>query len=114
VQIVRDADDGAVTYDVDVLTRGGRVREVHLDRAFRVRRTSNGERDGLTYATAGKAANAATRRVAGLVTGIEAEDDGRVRYEVEVLTTRSVERVVRLDQAFRVVAGATDDDNDDD
>ncbi|MDO9410658.1 PepSY domain-containing protein [Patulibacter sp.] len=115
VQIERDADDGAVTYDVKVLTRGGRAREVHLDSAFRVARTTREDRDGLTYASAGRAGSAATKRVKGLVTGIDTEDDGRVRYEVEVLTAGSTERVVRLSSSFGVVTGQTgDDDGDDD
>lgn len=115
VQIERDADDGRVTYDVKILTRGSQAREVHMDSGFRVTRTTREDRDGLTYATAGRAASAATKRVTGLVTGIDTEDEGRARYEVEVLTSRSVERTVRLSSSYGVVTGSTgDDDGDDD
>lgn len=113
VQIERDADDGPVTYDVTVLTRGGQAREVHLDRGFRVTRTTREDRDGLTYAAAGRAADVATKRVRGIVTGIDTEDEGRVRYEVEVLTSRSAERTVRLSSSFGIVTGRTGDDDDD-
>ncbi|MEV4419090.1 PepSY domain-containing protein [Patulibacter sp. NPDC049589] len=112
-QIERDADGGRVTYDVTVLTKAGKAREVHLDRAFRATRTTNEDRDGLTYATAGKAASAATKRVKGLVTGIDVEDEGRARYEVEVLTSSSVERTVRLTASYAVVTGGGDHDGDD-
>lgn len=114
VQIDRDDDDdGRVDYEVKVLTSGGQAREVHLDRAFRVVRVAREDRDGLTYAAAGRAASAATKQVRGLVTDIDVDDDGRARYEVEVLTSRSVERTVHLSSSFRVVTD-TDDDGDDD
>lgn len=113
VQIERDDDDGRVDYEVKVLTPGGQAREVRLDRSFRVTRVVREDRDGLTYASAGKAASAATKRVKGLVTGIDVDDDDRARYEVEVLTSRSVERTVHLSSSFRVVTD-TDDDGDDD
>jgi len=112
VQIERD-DDRPVTYDVKILTKGGQAREVRLNSSFRVTRTSRDDRDGLTYASAGKAASAATARVKGLVTGIDTDDDGNARYEVEVLTSRSVERTVHLSSSFKVVAD-NDDDGDDD
>jgi len=112
VQIERD-DDRPVTYDVKILTKGGQAREVRLDSGFRVTRTSRDDRDGLTYASAGRAASAATARVKGLVTGIDTDDDGSARYEVEVLTSRSVERTVHLSSSFKVVAD-NDDDGDDD
>lgn len=112
VQIERDDDDG-VDYEVKVLTRGGQAREVRLDRSFRVTRVVREDRDGLTYANAGKAASAATKRVKGIVTGIDVDDDGRARYEVEVLSSRSVERTVNLSSSFGVVSD-TDDDGDDD
>ncbi|CAB4940404.1 unannotated protein [freshwater metagenome] len=115
VAIERDADDGRVTYDVQVLTRSGQAREVRLNSGFRATRTTRDDRDGLTYATAGRAASAATKRVRGIVTGIDVEDEGRARYEVEVLTSRSAERVVRLSSSYGVVTGSTgDDDGDDD
>lgn len=111
--IERDNDRG-VTYDVKILTRGGAAREVHLDSGFRVTRTTNDDRDGLTYATLGRASSAATKQARGIVTGVDVEDEGRARYEVEVLTSGSTERVVRLSSSYAVVTGATDDDGDDD
>ena len=110
VQIDRD-NDGRTRFDVQVITRGGAVREVDLDRRYRVLRVEReDDADGLTYATAGRAAAAATRHVRGIVTDIEREDEGRVRYEVEVLTPGSRERVVRLSSGYAVVTGAVDDD----
>jgi uncharacterized membrane protein YkoI len=114
VQIERDADDGRVTYDVEVIGRNGQAREVRLDRSFRVTRTVRTDTDGLTHSTAGKAASAATKRVRGLVTGIDVDDDDGARYEVEVLTRSAGERTVRLSSSFGVVTGTTDDDGDDD
>jgi uncharacterized membrane protein YkoI len=110
VAVERDADDGRVTYDLGVLTRGGQAREVVLDSRFRVRRTTSDDRDGLTYATAGRAADAATKRVRGAVTGVDVEDDGPGRYEVEVLTPAKGERIVALSSSFRVLSVRTDDD----
>ncbi|WP_157260920.1 PepSY domain-containing protein [Patulibacter minatonensis] len=112
--IDRDADGGPVTYDVTVITRANRAREVHLSSRFRVLRTTAEDRDGLTYAAAGRASSAAGRAVRGVVTGIEVEDEGRARYEVEVLTSRSTERVVRLSSSFSVVTGSAGDDDGDD
>jgi uncharacterized membrane protein YkoI len=112
VSIERDDDDG-VSYDVKVLTKNGQAREVRLNSGFRVTRTVREDRDGLTYANAGKASSAATKRVKGIVTGLDVEDEGRARYEVEVLSSSSVERTVRLSSSFGVVTG-TDDDGDDD
>lgn len=110
-----ERDNGrSTTYDVKVLTEAGQAREVHLNSAFKVTRTTNEERDGLTYATLGRASSAATKQVRGIVTGVDVEDEGRARYEVEVLTSRSAERVVRLSSSYRVVTGTTDDDGDDD
>lgn len=114
VSIDRDADDGATGYDVTVLARNGRAREVRLDDRFRVVRTSAEDADGLTYARVGKATSAATQRVKGIVTGVDLEDEGRARYEVEVLPSRGAERVVRLSSDFRVLSvGGGDDDGDD-
>lgn len=113
VQIERNADDGRVTYDVEVIGRNGRVREVRLDRSFRVTRNDRTDTDGLTYSAAGKAASAATKRVRGLVTGIDVDDDDGARYEVEVLTRSAGERTVRLSSSFGVVTGNTDDDGGD-
>lgn len=112
VQIERDADDGPVAYDVEVLGRNGQAREVRLDRSFRVTRNVRTDTDGLSYAAAGKAASAATKRVRGIVTGIDVEDEGRARYEVEVLTTSAGERTVRLSSSFGVVTGTDDGDDD--
>ncbi len=107
IQIDGD-DDGRTRYEVTVLTKGGSAREVHLDSRYRVLRTTRGDRDGLTYATAGRASSAALKRVRGIVVDIEADDDGRTRYEVKVLTRGGSEREVHLDRGFRVVSG--DDD----
>jgi uncharacterized membrane protein YkoI len=114
VSIERDREDGgAVSYDVTVLPRTGAARQVHLDERLRVVRTETDDVDGLSYAAAGRASDAAVKRVRGIVTGIDAEDDGRTRYEVEVLTAGSTERVVRLSAGYRVVGVATDTDADD-
>lgn len=113
VSIGRD-DDRGVTYDVKIITRGGAAREVRLSSGFKATRTTNADRDGLTYATLGRASSAATKQVRGIVTGVDLEDEGRARYEVEVLTSRSTERIVRLSSSYGVVTGTTDDDGDDD
>jgi uncharacterized membrane protein YkoI len=110
VQIDRD-DDGRTRFDVQVITRGGAVREVDLDRRYRIIRVGREDADGLTYATAGRAAAAATRHVRGIVTDIEREDEGRARYEVEVLTPGSRERTVRLSSSYGVVTGSSGDDD---
>ncbi|WP_022928372.1 PepSY domain-containing protein [Patulibacter americanus] len=110
--IDRDTDDGRTTYDVTVLPRTGPARQVELDARFRVTRTERDDADGLTYAAAGRAEAAATKRVKGLVTGIDLEDEGRARFEVEVLPSRGAERTVRLAADMRVVEVVTDDDGD--
>lgn len=107
IQIDGD-DDDRTRYEVTVLTKGGSAREVHLDSRYRVVRTTRGDRDGLTYGTAGRASSAALKRVRGVVVDIEADDDGRARYEVKVLTRGGGEREVHLDRGFRVVS--SDDD----
>ncbi len=107
IQIDAD-DDDRTRYEVTVLTRSGSAREVHLDARYRVLRTTRGDRDGLTYATAGRASSAALARVRGIVIDVEADDDGRARYEVKVLTRGGSEREVHLDRSFRVVS--SDDD----
>lgn len=114
VQIERDADDGPVTYDVEVLGRDGRAREVRLDHSFRVTQNVRTDTDGLSYAAAGRAASAATKGLRGIVTDIDVEDEGGARYEVEVLTTSAGERTVRLSSSFGVVTGDDDEDGDDD
>jgi uncharacterized membrane protein YkoI len=45
------------------------------------------------------------------VTDIEREDEGRARYEVEVLTPGSRERTVRLSSSYGVVTGSSGDDD---
>jgi uncharacterized membrane protein YkoI len=113
VSIERDREDGgAVSYDVTVLTRAGAARQVHLDARLRVLRTEAEDADGLSYAAAGRASSAALKRVPGIVTGVDGEDDGGARYEVEVLTSGSTERVVRLSSSFRVLSVATDAETD--
>ncbi len=107
IQIDAD-DDDRTRYEVTVLTRGGSAREVHLDARYRVLRTARGDRDGLTYSTAGRASSAALKRVRGVVVDIEVDDDDRARYEVKVLTRGGSEREVHLDRSFRVVS--SDDD----
>lgn len=106
IQIDGD-DDGRTRYEVTVLTKGGTAREVHLDSRYRVLRTSRGDRDGLTYSTAGRASSAALKRVRGIAVDIETDNDDRARYEVKVLTKGGSERNVHLDRSFRVVS---DDD----
>ncbi|MCK9248962.1 MAG: PepSY domain-containing protein [Solirubrobacteraceae bacterium] len=108
VEIDREKDDGRVTYDVRIITKKNRVREVELNSRFRVRDVDREDRDGLTYARVGKASSAARKVVRGIVTDVERDDDG---YEVEILTSKGKERTVELDRKFRVV---TDDDRDDD
>lgn len=112
VSIDHDTDDGRTTYDVTVLPRTGPARQVELDARFRVTRTERDDTDGLTSAAAGRAESAAVKRVKGIVTGIDREDEGRARYEVEVLPTRGAERTVRLAANFRVIDVVTDDDGD--
>lgn len=112
VSIDRDTDDGRTTYAVTVLPRTGGARQVELDQRFRVTRTEREDTDGLTYAAAGRAEAAATKRVKGLVTGIDREDEGRARYEVEVLPARGAERTVRLAANMRVIDVVTDADGD--
>jgi uncharacterized membrane protein YkoI len=104
-----DGDDDRSRYEVTVLTRGGSAREVHLDSRYRVIRTTRGDRDGLTYSTAGRVSSAALKRVRGVVVDIEADDDDRTRYEVKVLTRGGSERDVHLDRDFRVVSSDDDD-----
>lgn len=106
IQIDAD-DDDRTRYEVTVLTKRGSAREVHLDRRYRVLRTTRGDRDGLSYRTAGRASSAALKRVRGIVIDIEVDDDDRARYEVKVLTRGGNEREVDLDRSFRVVS---DDD----
>ncbi|MGE4427043.1 MAG: PepSY domain-containing protein [Solirubrobacteraceae bacterium] len=111
VEIDREKDDGRVTYDVKVITKKNRVREVHLSSSFRVRKVEREDRDGLTYARVGKASSAARKVVRGTVTDVERDDDG---YEVEILTSKGKERTVELDRNFRLAADDDDDDRDDD
>lgn len=115
VSIDRDHDRGKVTYDVTVLTRGNQAREVHLDARYRALRSKREDRDGLSYAAAGRASKAALGRIRGIVTGIDVEDEGRARYEVEVLPGSGREQTVRLSSAFRVLGvSASGSDGDDD
>lgn len=107
IQVDRERD-GRTRYEVTVLTKGGTAREVQLDARYRVLRTIRGDRNGLTYATAGRASSAALKRVRGIVVDVEADDDGRARYEVKVLTRGDGTRKVHLDRRFRVVAGGDD------
>ena len=104
VQVDRERT-GRVRYEVQLINRSNVVREVELDRSYRVVRVHREGADGLTYATAGRAAAAARRSVPGIVTDIEREDEGRVRWEVEVLTSASRERTVHLSSSYAVVAG---------
>lgn len=108
IQIDGDDDDRS-RYEVTVLTKGGSAREVHLDSRYRVLRTTRGDRDGLTYSTAGRASSAALKQVSGgIVVDIEVDDD-RSRYEVKLLTRSGSERDVHLDRSFRVVSSDDDD-----
>lgn len=104
IQIDGD-DDGRTRYEVTVLTTGGSAREVQLDARYRVLRTTRGDRNGLSYSTAGRASSAALKRVRGIVVDVEADNDDRARYEVKVLTRGGSERHVHLDRSFRVVSG---------
>ncbi|MFA4927237.1 MAG: PepSY domain-containing protein [Patulibacter sp.] len=109
IQIDGDDDDRS-RYEVTVLTKGGSAREVHLDSRYRVQRTTRGDRDGLTYSTAGRASSAALKQVSGgIVVDIEVDSDDRSRYEVKLLTRSGSERDVHLDRSFRVVSSDDDD-----
>lgn len=100
-----DGEEGRTRYEVTVMTKRGTARDVHLDSRYRVLRTTRGDRNGLTYTTAGRASSVALGRVRGIVVDVEAEKNDRARYEVKVLTRGGIERRVHLDRRFRVVSG---------
>jgi uncharacterized membrane protein YkoI len=105
IDIDRDnGRSGAIRFSATVLTRSGAVREFTLDRRYRVIRRERHERpQGLTYRRALRAKSAARNRLSGVVTGVDTEDEGRARYEVDVLRHGTTEYRVRLSSSFNVL-----------
>lgn len=105
IEIDRDNNDhGSVSYDVDVLNRAGKRTQVTFDGRFRVtRKKTKSVPEHLTYEQARRARKAALDRTSGVVTDVDGEDEGRVRFEVDVLTSKAGSKTIQLSRSYDVV-----------
>jgi uncharacterized membrane protein YkoI len=114
IDIDRDnAGNGTIRFSAKVLTRSNAVREFTMDRRYRIVRRQREDRPaGLTYRRAQRAKSTARDRLGGIVTGVDTEDKGRARYEVDVLRRGTHEYRVRLSSSFDVLGSRrlVDDD----